>query len=112
MSVQSEPRIGRFESWFDHWSVYLTTLVGTPLTKQNCIRVDYIQDIPATIQSRMFCIRFSLLSKNTKIKMYGTVTLSAVLYGCETWYVTLREEHSLRVFKNRVLRKIFGPNLW
>jgi hypothetical protein len=32
-----------------------------------------------------------------------------VLYGCETWSLTLREEHRLRVFENRVLRKIFGP---
>jgi hypothetical protein len=35
--------------------------------------------------------------------------LSVVLYGCETWYLTLREEHRLRVFENRVLRRIFGP---
>jgi hypothetical protein len=47
-------------------------------------------------------------AKNTKIKIYGTVTLPAVLCGCETWSVTLRGEHSLRVFEKRVLRKIFG----
>jgi hypothetical protein len=41
--------------------------------------------------------------------MYRTVILSVVLYGCETWSFTLREEHRLRVFENRVLRKIFGP---
>jgi hypothetical protein len=40
--------------------------------------------------------------------MCGTVTLSAVLYGCETWSVTFREKHSLRVLKNRVLRKILS----
>ena len=56
----------------------------------------------------MFCIQSCLQSKNTKIKIHGTVTLSAVLCGCETWSVTLREEHSLRVFENRALRKIFG----
>jgi hypothetical protein len=47
--------------------------------------------------------------KNLKIKIYKTVTLSIVLYGCEIWSLTLGEEHRLRVFENRVLRKIFGP---
>ena len=51
----------------------------------------------------------SLLSKNLKIKIYRTIILSVVLYGCETWSVTLREERRLRVFENRVLRRIFGP---
>jgi len=44
-----------------------------------------------------------LLSKNLKIKIYRTIILP-VLYGCETWSLTLREEHRLRVFENRVLR--------
>jgi hypothetical protein len=43
------------------------------------------------------------------IKIYRTINLPVVLYRCETWSVTLREEHRLRVFENRVLRKIFGP---
>jgi hypothetical protein len=51
----------------------------------------------------------SLLPKNTKTKIYRTIILPVVLYGCETWFLTLREEHRLRVFKNRVLRRIFGP---
>jgi hypothetical protein len=50
-----------------------------------------------------------LISKNLKIKIYKTVILPVVLYGCETWSLSLREEHRLRVFENRVLRKIFGP---
>jgi hypothetical protein len=50
-----------------------------------------------------------LLSKNTKIRVYRTIILPVVLYGCETWSLTLREEQRLRVFENRVLRKIFGP---
>jgi len=50
-----------------------------------------------------------LLSKNLKIKIYRTVILPLVLYGCETWSLTLREERRLRVFGNRVLRRIFGP---
>jgi hypothetical protein len=50
-----------------------------------------------------------LLSKNSKIRIYKTIILPVVLYGCETWSLTLREEHRLRVFENRVLRGIFGP---
>jgi hypothetical protein len=49
-----------------------------------------------------------LISRNLKIKIYKTVILPVVLYGCETWSLTLGEEHRLRVFENRVLRKIFG----
>jgi hypothetical protein len=41
--------------------------------------------------------------------IYKTIILPVVLYGCETWSLTLREEHRLRVFENKVLRKIFGP---
>jgi hypothetical protein len=44
-----------------------------------------------------------------KVKTYKTIILPVVLYGCETWSVTLREEHRLRVFENRVLRGMFGP---
>ena len=51
---------------------------------------------------------FSLLPKNIKIKMYRTIIL-LVLYGCETWSLILGEERRLRVFENRVLRRIFGP---
>jgi hypothetical protein len=50
-----------------------------------------------------------VLSKNLKIKIYKTIILPVVLYGCETWSLTFREEHILRVFENRVLRRIFGP---
>jgi hypothetical protein len=50
-----------------------------------------------------------LISKTLKIKIYKTVILPVVLYGCETWSLTLTEKHRLRVFENRVLRKIFGP---
>jgi len=49
-----------------------------------------------------------LLSKNLKIKIYRTIVLPIVLYGCETWLLTLREERRLRLFENRVLRRIFG----
>jgi hypothetical protein len=50
-----------------------------------------------------------LLSRNVKVKIYKTIILPVVLYGCETWSLTIREEHKLRVFENRVLRRIFGP---
>jgi hypothetical protein len=50
----------------------------------------------------------SLLSLNTNIKIYGNIILSVVLYGFKTGSLTLREERSLRVFENRLLRKIFG----
>ena len=45
-----------------------------------------------------------LLSKNLKIKIYKRIILSVVLYGSEAWSLTLREEHRLRVFENRILR--------
>jgi len=51
----------------------------------------------------------SLLSKKLKIKIYRTIILPVILYGCETWSLTLREEPRLRVFENRVLRRVFGP---
>ena len=50
-----------------------------------------------------------LLDKNFKFKIYRIIILPVVLYGCETWSLTLREERRLRVFENRVLRSIFGP---
>jgi hypothetical protein len=58
-------------------------------------------------------IRFSLLSsrllsRNVKVKTYKTIIVPVVLYGCETWSLTLREEHRLNVFENRVIRRIFG----
>jgi hypothetical protein len=57
------------------------------------------------IQSRTF---FSSAVKNLKMRIYKTIILPVVLYGCETWSLTLREEHRLWVFENRVLRSIFG----
>jgi hypothetical protein len=51
----------------------------------------------------------SLLSKNVKIKIYRNIILPVILNGCETWSLILRDECRLRVFENRVLRRIFGP---
>ena len=52
---------------------------------------------------------FQVATKNLKIKIYRTIIIPVVLYGCETWSLTLREETKLRVFENKVLRRIFGP---
>ena len=54
-------------------------------------------------------LSFTLLSKNLKIKIYRIIILPVVLYGCETWSLTMREERRLRVSKNRMLRRVFGP---
>jgi hypothetical protein len=84
----------------------------TTLTNQN----DVHDEIKSRINSGNACyysvqnlLTFRLISKNPKIKIYKTVILPVVLYGCETWSLTLGEEHRMRVFENRVLRKIFGP---
>ena len=55
-----------------------------------------------------FVFQFAI-KKNVKIKIYRTIILPVILYGCETWSLTLREERSLRIFENRVMRSIFGP---
>ena len=59
-----------------------------------------------SVQNLLFS---SFHSKYLKIKIYRTIILSAVAYGCETWSLTLREEHRLRVSENRVLNRILGP---
>jgi hypothetical protein len=85
--------------------------LGATLTNQNDIHDEiksrlnsgnaYYYSVQNLLSSR-------LISKNLKIKIYRTVILPVVLYGCETWSITLREEHRQKVFENRVLR-IFGP---
>ena len=86
--------------------------LGTTLTYQNSIQ----EEIKSRLKSGNGCcysvqnlLSSSLLSKNLKIEIYRTIILPVVLYGCETWLFTLREERRLRVFENRVLRRIFGP---
>jgi hypothetical protein len=51
---------------------------------------------------------FQVAIQNLKIKIYRTIILPVVLYGCKTWSLILREERRLRVFENRVLRRVFG----
>ena len=85
--------------------------LGTTLTNQNSIQ----EEIKRRLKSGNACyhsvqklLSSSLLSKNLKIKIYRTIILP-VLYGCETWSLTLLEEGRLGMFENRVLRRIFGP---
>jgi hypothetical protein len=64
---------------------------------------------PACYYSVQNILSSRLISKNLNIKIYKTVIFPVVLYGYETWSLTLGEEHRLRVFENRVVRGIFGP---
>ena len=59
----------------------------------------------------LFLYVFQFVSKNLEIKMYRSIILPVVLYGWETWSLTLREERRLRVFESRVLRGILGPKM-
>ena len=86
--------------------------LGTTLTNQSSIQ----EEIKSRWKSGNACyhsvqnlLSFSFLPKNVKITIYITIILPAALYGCETWSQTLREERRLKVFENRVLRRIFGP---
>jgi len=86
--------------------------LGTTLTNQNSIQ----EEIKSRLKSGNACyhsvqnlLSSSLLSKNLKIKIYRIIILPVALYGCETWPLTLREEHRLRVFENRMLMRIYGP---
>ena len=86
--------------------------LGTTLTKQNSIQKEIKSRLKlgnACYHSVQKLLSSSLLSKNLKIKIYRTIILPVVLYERETWSLTLREEHRLRVFENRVLRRIFRP---
>jgi hypothetical protein len=86
--------------------------LGTTLTDQNHMH----EEIKSRLNSGNACyhsvqslLSSRLLSRNLKVKIHKTIILPVVLYGCGTWSLPLREEHRLRVFENRVLRRIFGP---
>ena len=86
--------------------------LGSLVEDQNSIQ----EEIKCRFKARNSCyysvetlLSSRLLSKNFKIKIYKTIILPVVLYGCETWSLTLREECRLRIFENRILRRIFGP---
>jgi hypothetical protein len=82
------------------------------LTNQNLIQ----EEFKRRLNSGNTCYHLALnllsphlLSKIVTIRIYETIILPVVLYGCETWSLTLREKHKLRVFENRVLRRIIRP---
>jgi hypothetical protein len=88
--------------------------LGTTVTNQNLIQ----EEIKKRMNSGNACyhsvqnlLSSRLLSKNVKVRIYKTIILPVVLYGCETCSLTVREERKLRVFENRVLRRIFGPKM-
>ena len=85
--------------------------LGTKLTNKNSIQ----EEIKSRLKLRNACyysvqniLSSSLLPKKLKITIYRNIILPIVLYACETWSLTLREERRLRVFENRVLRRVFG----
>ena len=85
--------------------------LGVTLTNTNVIREEIKRRInmgTACYYSLEKILSSRLLSKKLKVKTYKTIILPVVMYRCETWSLTLREEHRLRVFENKVLRKIFG----
>ena len=85
--------------------------LGVTVTNTNDIREEIKRRINmgnACYYSLEKILSSRLLSKKLKVNTYKTIILPVVLYGCETWSLTLREEHRLRVFENKVLRKIFG----
>ena len=94
-------------SSFERVEEFKYLYLGTALANQNSIQ----EEIKSRMKSGNACYHLvqnplssSLLSKNEKIKIYRTIILSVVLYGCETWSLTLQEERRLRVFENRVLK--------
>jgi hypothetical protein len=83
------------------------TYLGTTLMNQN----SFLEEIKSIFKSGNACYLLvqnllcsTLLSRNVKIKIYRTIILPVVLYGCKTWFLTLRGEFRLRVFMNEVLR--------
>jgi len=86
--------------------------LGTALTNQNSIPGEIksrLRSGNACYYSEQNLLSSRLLSRNLKIEIYRTIILPVVLFGRETWSLTLREERKLRVFENMVLRRIFGP---
>jgi hypothetical protein len=84
--------------------------LGTTITNENLIQEEIkriLNSVNACYHSAQNLSPSRLLSKNIKIRIYKSIILPVVLYGCKTWSLTLREEHRLRVFENRVLRSIF-----
>ena len=116
MVMSRDQTAGRIYSvWIDNNTFEIVEefkYLGTTLTNQNAIQ----EEIKSRSRAGNACyysvqklLSSRLLSKNLKIKIYRTIILPVVLYGCETWSLTLWEERRLRVFENKVLKRIFGP---
>jgi hypothetical protein len=90
--------------WFENVAHF--RYLGTTITNEIKRRLNSGNACYHSVQN---LLSSRLLSKNIKIRIYETIILPVVLYGCETWSLTLREEYKLRVFEKRVLRRIFGP---
>jgi hypothetical protein len=85
---------------------------GTTVTNQNLIQTEIKRRLKcgnACYHSVQNLLSSRLLSKNVKVIIYKTIILPVILYVCKTWSLTVRGEHKMRVFANRVLRRIFGP---
>jgi hypothetical protein len=85
--------------------------LGTTLADQNCMHKEIksrLNSVNACYHLFQSLLSSCLLSRYVKVKIYKTTILPVVLYGCKTWSLTLRDENRLRVFENRLLRRIFG----
>ena len=116
MTVSRDQNAGRIHSMkMDNSSIERVEkfkYLGTTLTNQSSIQ----EEIKCRLKSGNACyysvtnlLSSSLLSKTLEMKIYRTIILPVVLYGYETWSLTLREERRPRVFENRVMRRVFGP---
>jgi hypothetical protein len=81
-------------------NVVLSKYLETTATNQIC---------DACYHSVQNLLSSRLRFRNIEIKIYKTIILPVILHGCETWSLALRKEHRLRVFDNRLRRRIFGP---
>jgi hypothetical protein len=104
--------LSRHQNVGQNWDIKIANRSFGNLTNQNLIQEEIMRRLNsgnACYHSVQNLLSSPLLLKSAKIRICKTIILHVVLYGCETRSLTLREEHRLRVFVNRVLRRIFGP---
>jgi hypothetical protein len=122
INVQNYILLSRHQNAGQNWDIKIANrsfenmsqfkYLGTTVTNHNFVQ----EEIKRILSSGNACyhsvqslLSSHLLSKNIKMRICETIILPVVLYECQTWSLTLREEHRLRVFENKVLRRIFGP---